>query len=83
MERSVVTSVVRECLITALQLGAGEHDVIGPQTKASDLKQWDSRAHLAFVVELEHRLGVQFDDDEVVALTSVDAVLRAVERKRG
>jgi acyl carrier protein len=74
---------VRECLINALQLDPDERGAVGPRTKVSDLKKWDSRGHLTFVVELEHCLGIQFDDDEVVELTSVEAVLRAVARKRG
>lgn len=40
-------------------------------TKASDLEQWDSLAHVMLIGELESRLGISIPLDEAVEITSV------------
>lgn len=41
------------------------------KTKASDLEQWDSLAHVMMIGELESRLGISIPLDEAVEITSV------------
>ncbi len=40
-------------------------------TKASDLEQWDSLAHVMMIGELESQLGISIPLDEAVEITSV------------
>lgn len=40
-------------------------------TKASDLEQWDSLAHVMLIGELESQLGISIPLDEAVEITSV------------
>ena len=69
---------LRECLITALGLDEAEAQKVDGKTTAADLKKWDSLAQLMLVTQLEERFGVEFGDEEILALTSVDAIIRIV-----
>ncbi len=40
-------------------------------TKASDLEQWDSLAHVMLIGELESQLGISIPLDEAVEISSV------------
>jgi acyl carrier protein len=44
---------------------------------------WDSMLQTRTMVGIESRCGVLFDIDELASLSTVGAVLDAVERKRG
>jgi acyl carrier protein len=46
-----------------------------------DIPGWDSVGHMNLITELESRLGVVLEMDEIVALDSVDAVRKMVARK--
>lgn len=74
--------VICECLATALELNPAEMQAITEQTTAGDLEKWESVNHLKLILELERRLELEFDDDELVELGSVEAIMHAVERKR-
>ena len=41
------------------------------ETKASELEQWDSLAHVMLIGELESQLGISIPLDEAVEITSV------------
>jgi acyl carrier protein len=47
-----------------------------------DIPGWDSVGHMNLVTQLESRLGVTLDMDEIVGLDSVGAVRAIVARKR-
>lgn len=74
--------VIRESLAMALELDPAEMQAITRETTAGDLEKWDSVNHLRLILELERRLSVEFDDDEIVELGSVEAIMHAVKRKR-
>ena len=46
-----------------------------------DIPGWDSIGHMNLISELESRLGVALEMDEIVALDSVGAVRKLVARK--
>ena len=50
-----------------------------PQT----IDTWDSLQHLNLVMELEMTLGVKFTPKDIETMTSVAAIVSAVERKLG
>ena len=66
----------RECIIRALKLHDGE---FRPDLKIGDSEQWDSVAHLDLMSEVEQEFGVQFDLDEITALTSLPELLSRLE----
>jgi acyl carrier protein len=43
---------------------------------------WDSLGHLSLIVALEEAFGIEFDDEEVLALDSYGAVAELVAKKK-
>lgn len=41
---------------------------------------WDSAGHVNLILALEQEFGVTFDEDEVVELVSVEAIVQALAR---
>lgn len=46
-----------------------------------DHAHWDSLGHLSLVVALEKAFGIEFDDEEVLALDSYDTAAELVAKK--
>jgi acyl carrier protein len=46
-----------------------------------DIPGWDSVGHMNLISELESRLGISLEMDEIVTLDSVGAVRKLVARK--
>jgi acyl carrier protein len=44
-------------------------------TKAEDIEEWDSVAHVMLIGELEERLGISIPLDEAIEITSVKELL--------
>lgn len=49
----------------------------GPHT----IPAWDSAGHMSLILELEKEFGIQFDEDEVVELVSLEAISEALSRR--
>lgn len=49
--------------------------VITQETRAEDVEQWDSLAHVMIIGELEEKLGISIPLDEAVELSSVREIL--------
>jgi acyl carrier protein len=47
----------------------------------ADHPHWDSLGHLSLVVVLEEAFGIEFDEDEVLALDSYRAAAEMVAKK--
>ena len=47
---------------------------------ADSIEAWDSMNHLHLIVALEAELGVSFDPEVAVELTTVGAIIEAVRR---
>jgi len=78
----MVFETVRECLVSALDLTSEEALHVDQNTAAADLIKWDSAGHFMLIVELEERFGIQFEDEEIVQLGSVPAILKSVASKQ-
>ena len=55
---------------------------IEDQMSFNDIPGWDSVGHMNLVTQLESRLGINLDLDEIVALDRVGAVRELIARKR-
>lgn len=78
-----VMETVRGCFQRALNLDGAAAAGIGAETTAADVAGWNSVGHLALVLELEQAFKVSFENDEIVSLGSVEAILAAIARKQG
>ncbi len=56
--------------------------VLTAATSAADIPGWDSMAHIALVVEVECRFGIQFQAAEIEALRQVGDLVALIEAKR-
>jgi acyl carrier protein len=54
-----------------------------PEHKFMDVPGWDSVGHMALVAELEKQLEISFNLEEIVALTSVQAIEHLAAHKKG
>ena len=72
---SDLTSILREVL--------DDPDlVLTAETSAADIPGWDSMAHIALVVEVECRFGIQFQAAEIEALRQVGDLVALIAAKR-
>jgi acyl carrier protein len=71
---------VQRAMADLFDLEAAE---ITAQTSPETLEAWDSVNHLSLVMALEQMFGVAFDLDEIPELTSLEAIVGAVERRAG
>lgn len=46
------------------------------------IPEWNSASHMAVILALEEELGLEFSADEIVAMTSVEAIARLVAERR-
>ncbi len=77
----MVLEKVRACMAKALKLESTVAASIGHDTTAADLPGWTSVTHLALVLEIENTFHVRFENDEIVSLGSVGAILDSLYGK--
>jgi len=65
------------------QMAASLFDVeigeVSEATGAGEIDSWDSLGHLQFVMEIEQHFGVRFKTEQIPELTSIAAILAALE----
>lgn len=67
-----MTEKILELIEEVLKVPSG---TITIDTKAEDVEEWDSLAHVMLIGELEDRLGISIPLDEAVEITSVKEIL--------
>ena len=72
---------VRECMVRAMKLDPAAAAAVGAQTTAAQVSAWTSVNHLSLVLELEKTFKVRCDNDEIVSLGSVAAILDGLAAK--
>ncbi len=70
----------RVALEVVAEVSGVEVESLGPETELVGQLGIDSPKALQLLVELEDRLGVEIDDDDVVKLKTVGDVIQAIER---
>lgn len=70
---------IRQCMARAMKLDAETAASINEATTAADVAGWTSVAHLNLILELEKAFNTTFENDEIVSMGSVAAI---VERLR-
>ena len=54
---------------------------LNEQSSPDTVESWDSLNHMNLVLALEEEFGVQFSDDQIVGLLSVEAMIAALADK--
>lgn len=71
-----ITNTVIACAARILQVPA---TCLSLESNAENIETWDSLNHMKLILALEAELGVTFSDDEVVEITSIEALIATVE----
>jgi len=66
---------LREILTNVLEVKS-----INEQDSAETIATWDSVRHLTLITAIEERFDILFDADQMLALTSVSAIVDALGR---
>lgn len=70
---------VRACFMQALKLSEEDAARIDERTSAADMRAWDSLGHVQLILALEARFSVQFADEDIINLVSVEAILKSLD----
>jgi acyl carrier protein len=58
-----------------------EPEEFSPELRPEDLLLWDSLGHMNLVMEIEDRLGVHFEADEITEMTSAKKIVELLQTK--
>ena len=75
-----MSEVSRESVASVLSLAIGRPVSPDRDLTRDECAEWDSLKHVEFVFMLEDRFGVQFPEEVMPALSSLDRVVAEVER---
>jgi acyl carrier protein len=69
-----VTTIIREVLeVPDL--------IVGPETSATDVDEWDSMTHIQLISEIEKQFKVRFALGELQALKNVGDMISLIQKK--
>ncbi len=72
---------VRECMARAMKLDAVTAGSLTAETTAAQVPAWTSVNHLSLILELEKTFNVRFDNNEIISLGNVAAILERLAAK--
>ncbi|WP_336814181.1 acyl carrier protein [Bosea sp. MMO-172] len=58
-----------------------EHIVLGRESTAADIAEWDSVSHISLVLAVESEFGMRFGTAEIGSLENVGDFVNLIERK--
>lgn len=70
---------IRKVLASVLGLPAGK---IRDDASVETLEEWDSLKQINLIMALEDKFGVQFGDDDLVRMTSLDQIAQTLQKLR-
>lgn len=70
---------IRKIIADVLNVDAA---VVTDELAVGSIPEWDSVGNLAIISTIEQELGVEFPLDELFDLTSVEAIIDAVNRNK-
>jgi acyl carrier protein len=56
-------------------------DAVNLESSPETLENWDSLRHMKLILAIEESLGVQFSDEDIVSIKSVQDLLTRVEAR--
>jgi len=55
--------------------------IVGPETTADDIEEWDSLMHIQLLVAIEQAFGIHFNTGEVAGLANVGEMAALIADK--
>ncbi len=77
MTKDEIKLRARAALAKALKVAP---ETITDNASQEDLSAWDSVRHMNVVLALENDFDIEFDDEELPKMTSLNALVAAIER---
>lgn len=62
------SEILVKCFVDGLGI---DTEQVRDDLKYNTIPEWDSRGHMALVVEIENAFNVMLDTDEIIAMSSV------------
>jgi acyl carrier protein len=78
METTEIIKQVNDIFKSVLE---NDDIVIGYETTADDVEDWDSLNHIVLVVEIEKHFGIKFTANEIVSFKNVGEMCEAIKKK--
>lgn len=78
MEPAEVLKQVNEIFKSVLE---DDTIIIGYETTASDVDDWDSLNHIVLVVEIEKHFSIKFTANEILSFKNVGEMCEAISKK--
>lgn len=78
MKKKIDFKFIANVFNAALDMGKFK---LKPNSKFGEVPDWDSLGHMRIIQELEKRLDVQFDIDEIVDVDTVKKVIQLAKNK--
>ncbi len=72
---------IRGAVAELLSISVGRQIALTESVTRDSEPTWDSLKHVELIFMLEDRFGVQFREEEMAALRSVDEIVHAIEEK--
>jgi acyl carrier protein len=70
---------IKKVLASVLGVKASQ---VRDDASVTTVEEWDSVKQIKLILALEERFGVQFDDDEIAELISLDAIEQALDQRQ-
>lgn len=78
MKKKIDFEFISKIFHSALDLGKFK---LKPNSKFEEVPDWDSLGHMRIIQELEKKLKVEFDIDEIVDVDTVQKVIQLAKTK--
>ncbi len=73
-------NLVRDIMVSVLGLTA---DQVDEYASSETIESWDSLKHMSLVVSLEEEFDIEFDEEEILTLTSLPEIMATLSKKAG
>jgi acyl carrier protein len=77
-EENVLEQDVNAIVAEVFEIPVGQ---INKQTTMENVDTWDSLRHMEMIVAIERRFNVEFEAEEALEMTSVEAINRMLDAK--
>jgi len=71
---------IKQIIAQVLNIPVGE---INDDASTQTITNWDSLNHMNIIFAIEEQLGITFEDDEIMNLTSLDKIVESTQKHLG
>jgi len=72
--------ILEEVTVICRQTFGDPQLIVGPETKAKDVENWDSMTNLILIDELEKKFGVTFSLDDIMNAANIGDLCKIISK---